>query len=463
MGTTAIAAPGAPRPGHAARGPAMARRALATLLYAAGAIACAATAAPPPPQAAPVAGGVRHVAWARNANIYEVNLRQYTPEGTFRAFEAHLPRLREMGVDILWLMPVQPIGVQERKGTLGSYYSVRDYVAVNPEFGTLAEFRQLVARAHALGMKVILDWVANHTAWDHPWLSQHPQWYQKDADGRIRSYVYDNGTEIEHWTDVVGLDYRQTALWPAMIEAMRYWVRETGIDGFRCDVAARVPIAFWERARRELEAEKPLFMLAEASEPVLHRAAFDMSYDWELAVILRGIAAGRLTARDLAAYHERPQGFPPDAYRMTFTSNHDINSWTGSDRELYGEGFKAFAVLAATWPGMPLVYSGQESGLDRRLAFFEKDAIDWKSYGLADFYAGLLRMKKDNPVLWNGAAGGSMAILASDNDQVLAFERRKGEQALRVTINFSATQQSVAIDGAAAIELAPWEYRIDPR
>lgn len=434
----------------------------ALLLAAMAGLASARPPAPPAPAAQPPASTVRHVPWARSANIYEVNLRQYTPEGTLAAFEAQLPRLRAMGVDILWLMPVQPIGARERKGTLGSYYSIRDYVAVNPEFGTLDDFRRLVARAHALGMKVILDWVANHTAWDHPWMAAHPDWYQKDAQGRVRSYEYDNGKEIEHWTDVVGLDYRHTALWTEMIAAMRFWVRETGIDGFRCDVAARVPVAFWERARRELEADKPLFLLAEASEPILHRAAFDMTYDWELGSLLRDIGSGRAMPAALVAYRERTRdAYPADAYRMTFTSNHDINSWTGSDRELYGESFKAHAVLAATWPGMPLIYGGQEAGLDRRLAFFEKDPIDWKDYPLADFYAGLLRLKHANPALWNGAAGGTLHFLATGNDAVLAYERRKDDNVVRVTINFSAAAQDAAGADGTRIALAPWEYRIE--
>ena len=328
-----------------------------------------------------------HVAWAKNANIYEVNIRQFTPEGTIPAFEKHLPRLKKMGVKILWLMPVQPIGAKNRKGTLGSYYSIRDYTAVNPEFGNMDDFKRLVRTAHGLGMKVILDWVANHTAWDHPWVTQHPDWYKRNAAGEVVSYNFDNGREIEYWTDVVGLDYKQDALWPAMIDAMKFWVRETGIDGFRCDVAMLMPEPFWARARAELDAIKPMFMLAEAAEPGLHTRAFDVSYHWKLQELLVQIAKGKKTADDLRWYYENPDpAFGPDAWRMNFTSNHDINSWHGNDAENYGAGFEAFAVLAATLPGVPLVYGGQEGGLDKRIAFFEKDAIDWKGYKRAPLY-----------------------------------------------------------------------------
>ncbi len=233
-----------------------------------------------------------HSAWTRNASIYEVNIRQFTPEGTIAAFEKHLPRLAKMGVKILWVMPVQPIGVKNRKGTMGSYYSIRDYTAVNPEFGTQADFNHMVKAAHALGMKVILDWVANHTAWDNVWTVSHPDWYKKNARGELTSYEYDNGREIEYWTDVIGLDYRQPALWDAMIGAMKFWVTTSDIDGFRCDVASLVPTPFWVRARAQLDAVKPLFMLAESNDPAIH-AAFDMTYDWKLFDTFADIAQGK--------------------------------------------------------------------------------------------------------------------------------------------------------------------------
>ncbi|CAD5366254.1 Alpha-amylase [Rubrivivax sp. A210] len=408
------------------------------------------------------AGSFDHVDWCRSANIYEVNLRQYTPEGTFAAFEHHLPRLRAMGVHILWLMPIQPIGKKERKGTLGSYYSVADYVSVNPEFGTLADFKRLVAAIHAAGMRVIIDWVANHTAWDHAWVALHPDWYQQNAAGEIGSCEYFNGRETESWTDVLGLDYRQAALWPAMTEALLYWVRECDIDGYRCDVASLVPTPFWEQARDALEAVKPVFMLAEASDPALHRKAFDMTYDWELLdALLASIQGKGAPTLLLQGWLERRQAhYPADALRMSFTSNHDKNSWEGHDVERFGPAFQVCAVLAATLPGMPLIYGGQEAVLDRRLAFFEKDAIAWKGCELAPFYAGLLKLKHEHPALWNGAAGGDTEVLASGSEAVFAFRRRRGDDSVTVLANLSAQAQTARVEGQAKA-LAPWSWHIE--
>lgn len=396
-----------------------------------------------------------HVDWSRHANLYEVNVRQYTPEGTLNAMAKHLPRLQKMGVSILWFMPIQPIGQLKRKGRLGSYYAIRDYTAVNPEFGSMADFRALVQQAHALGMKVILDWVANHTAWDHVWTQQHPEWYLKNDQGEIHSYLYDNGTEIEDWSDVCGLDYKNPSLWPAMTEAMLYWLREADVDGFRCDVAGLVPTPFWEQARAQMEAIKPVFMLAEWADPGLHAKAFDMTYDWSLYEVLKKIAKGQADARDLRQYLDRPDKvYPADAYRMTFTSNHDINSWHGHDGQHYGAAFRAMAVLAATLPGMPLIYSGQESGLNKQLAFFEKDVIDWGNFAYADFYGGLLRLKKTHPALRNGAAGGPVQWLQTGQPGVVRFRRSKDDRSVQVTVNLTGRTQQLEV------ALAPWAYEI---
>jgi glycosidase len=406
-----------------------------------------------------------HVAWSRQASIYEVNLRQFTPEGTFTAFEAHLQRLAQMGVGILWFMPIQAIGVKNRKGGAGSYYSIRDYTAVNPEFGTLDDFRRVVATAHALGMKVILDWVANHTAWDHAWVTRQPDWYKKDAQGEIHAYTYraTPASEPEYWTDVVGLDYRNAALWPAMTDAMLFWLRRADIDGFRCDVASLVPTPFWEQARAALDRVKPVFMLAESDAPELHVKAFDMTYDWDLHDQLRKIAKGQAQAEALRTWWLRRQAkYPPDAYRMNFTGNHDSNSWRGSDTEFYGnlETFKAMAVLAALLPGMPLVYGGQEAFFDKRLQFFERDPIAWKGTPLAPFYAELLTLKKTHPALANGVQGGSLQMQATGNEAVFAFKRVAGQRTLRVSVNLSAQRQDFSLPGAARDALAPWAWKI---
>ena len=400
-----------------------------------------------------------HVEWARNANIYEVNIRQFTPEGTISAFQKHLPRLQKMGVKILWLMPIQPIGVKNPKGTLGSYYSISDYTAVNPKFGTMDDFKTMVRTAHGLGMKVIIDWVANHTAWDHAWVAAHPEWYKTDEDGKIVSVRFGSPPNVEEWTDVVALDYSKTGVSDAMLDAMKYWVREGGIDGFRCDVAMLVPEPFWARARTELDAIKPMFMLAEAAEPGLHKRAFDATYHWKLNELLVDIAKGKRTAKDLRDFYANPdRAFAPDAWRMNFTSNHDINSWHGNDVENFGAGFEAFAVLAATLPGIPLVYGGQEGVLDRRIAFFEKDAIDWKGYPRAALYTRLLTLKTRHRALWNGTAGGAPVFEDSGNPDVVAFTRTKGKDRVRVVVNLSPRSQRLT----RGQTLSPWGWRVTP-
>jgi glycosidase len=418
----------------------------------------AASAAAPLLHAAP-ATGVKHVPWSRQAAIYEVNLRQFTPEGTLRAFEAHLPRLRKLGVGIVWLMPLQPIGVKNRKGTLGSYYAIRDYTAVNPEFGTLDDLKRVVRRAHALGMKVILDWVANHTAWDHAWTTEHPERYKKNAQGEIYPVTFTpESGPVERWDDVVGLDYNDRGLWDAMAQAMLLWLREADLDGFRCDVAGLVPTPFWEHLRPRLDAVKPVFMLAESDKPELHAKAFDMTYDWALYDTLRSIAQGKAGAADLRAWWTKRQDkYPTDAIGMNFTGNHDSNSWAGSDAEFYGSpaAFKAMAVLAATLPGMPLIYGGQESYFEKRLQFFEKDPIVWGDYSLAGFYSRLLALKKRHPALANGP-GGSLQIEDGGNDAVFSFTRRSGGRRLRVTVNMSGESQAIA----GGDSLAAWAWRI---
>ncbi|GIM27443.1 alpha-amlyase [Clostridium polyendosporum] len=404
----------------------------------------------------------KHAEWSKNADIYEVNLRQFTPDGTIKAFEQHLPRLKDMGVDILWLMPIQPIGLKNRKGGLGSNYSVQNYMTVNPEFGTLEDFKHLVKEIHKLGMYVIIDWVANHTSWDNVWVTEHPEWYKKNERGEIHDYIYDNGKELEYWTDVVGLDYKQPTLWDGMIEALTYWVKETDIDGYRCDVAGLVPTAFWERARLELDNIKPVFMLAEWSDPELHNKAFDMTYDWDLYDLMSDIVKGKKTALDIQKYIEQSQvRFPNDAYRMLFTSNHDKNAWEATDTELFGQSFKAFAVLAATLPGMPLIYGGQESVLDKRLAFFEKDIIDWKNFEYSDFYRELLQLKKNNPELWNGQYGGEINVLEQTNQSIFAFTRTKDKNQIIIVINFSDKCQRIEKNSNfEEIVLDPWSFEI---
>ncbi len=292
---------------------------------------------------------LKHVDWSRNANIYEVNIRQYTPEGTFKAFEKHLPRLKKMGVDILWIMPIHPVSELNRKGTLGSYYAVQDYKAVNPEFGNMDDFKRLVEHAHSLGMKVIIDWVANHSGWDNVWTKDHADFYEKDKDGKLVS-PFD-------WTDVISFDYNNPEMRAAMTDALKFWLTETTIDGYRCDVAGMVPTDFWESARREMEVIKPVFMLAEDEDNAdLLRYAFDMNYSWKLHKLMNSIAKGEQNAKEIwGNILWSGTTFPEDAYRMNFTTNHDENSWNGTIGERLGDAKNAMAVLAWTVPGMPFI------------------------------------------------------------------------------------------------------------
>jgi cyclomaltodextrinase / maltogenic alpha-amylase / neopullulanase len=417
-----------------------------------------------------------HPAWSIHANIYEVNVRQYTPEGTFKAFANHLDRLQDMGVDILWFMPVTPIGELNRKGTLGSYYSVIDYTGINPEFGTIEDFKQLVDNIHERGMYVIIDWVANHTAWDHPWTITNPDFYTRNEQGEFVPPVDD-------WSDVIDLNYDNEELWDVMIGEMLYWVRDIGIDGFRCDVADMVPVAFWERARKELEAVNPVFMLAEAESPGLHHHAFDAAYGWSFHHIMNRVAQGENTVAAIDQYFfaDNAGDFPEESYKMYFITNHDENSWAGTEFMRMGDGVEAFAVLTATIPGTLLIYSGQEAAFDRMLEFFEKDVIDWNDYSYHDFYKKLLGLKKRNQALWNGTAGGTMQrINTNHDDKVFAFTREKDNDKVLVILNLTAENVQLNFSGEVpdgtytelfsgngfdiskdtTLDMAPWGYYV---
>jgi cyclomaltodextrinase / maltogenic alpha-amylase / neopullulanase len=402
-----------------------------------------------------------HPEWSKNATIYEVNLRQHTPEGTIAAFLPDLDRLKDLGVDILWLMPIHPIGEVNRKGgenknnyiaepgsgSLGSPYSVKDYVAVNPDYGTHEDLRALVDGAHQRGMRVILDWVANHSAFDCVWTEEHREFYLLDSVGNLQPPL---GTD---WWDVAQLDWdggEDNGLYAAMADAMTFWVTECDVDGFRCDVAEKVPTAFWEKARRQLEAAKPdVFMLAEAEVPEHHNRAFDMSYGWHFHHLTNQVAQGKEPVEVLRAYvKEEAERFPSDAYRMGFVTNHDENSWNGTMEERYGEAGDAMAVLAATLLDMPLIYSGQEAGMTKRLRFFEKDTVMWGNYVKADLYRTLNELHHTHEALWNGDFGGAPEVLSTSVDEsVFAFQKIKGESTVVVVLNFSPELRPVTVKG----------------
>lgn len=372
--------------------------------------------------------------WSINSTIYEVNLRQMTQEGTFKAFqEQHLDRLSALGVEILWFMPIHPIGEKNRKGGLGSYYSVKDYKAVNPEHGNLQDFKTLIDSAHAKGMKVIIDWVANHTAWDNAWVTEHPDWYTKDSLGNMIPPVAD-------WADVVDLNYDNPEMRSEMISSMEFWLREANIDGFRCDVAEWVPLDFWVDARTQLDSVKPIFFLAEADKAELHEA-FHMTYSWGFHHVMNQVAKGEMNVSDIVSYWAgQDTTYKKEDYRMQFITNHDENSWNGTAIERMGENRKAFAVLSFTIPGMPLIYSGQEADMSKRLEFFEKDPIAWNDYPLQDFYKQLVALKSENVALRNGAEGGDLRFIDVDNDRVLAYVRSTDSAEVVTVLNFSDQQ-----------------------
>ncbi|MDB5705937.1 MAG: amyA [Sphingomonas bacterium] len=419
---------------------------------------------------------IQHPAWSRKAILYQLNTRQFTKEGTFKAAEAQLPRLKALGVDIIWMMPVQPIGAKNRKGSLGSPYAVRDYYGVNPEFGALADLKSFIATAHRLGLHVILDWVANHTAWDNALVTQHPDWYERDWKGSFRP------TPWYDWSDIIDLDYAKPALRQYMTAAMKHWVRDVGFDGFRCDVAGMVPVDFWNNARAELDAIKPVFMLAEWEWPDLHARAFDASYAWSWENAMHDIAMGKADTGALFNYYSWADGaWPRAAMRMLFTSNHDKNSWEGTDVERFGPALPNAIALSFVSDGIPLIYNGQEAGNTKRLEFFERDPIVWKQSPNGDLFKRLIAFRKSHAALDNAPWGGAMVrVVNTKPEAVFSFVREKGGDKVLALFNMTGTAQKIGfVDGpfvgsyrdfanGEAVTLAtdstmllpPWSFRL---
>jgi glycosidase len=373
-------------------------------------------------------------------------------------------------------MPVHQIGQKNRKGSLGSPYSVKDYYSVNPEFGNIADLKHFVNKAHELGMRVILDWVANHTAWDNPLTWEHPEWYARDWKGDFRP------TPWWDWQDIIDLDYQQPALRKYMTEALKYWVKEVGIDGYRCDVAGFVPTDFWELARKELDAIKPVFMLAEWENRDLHAQAFDMTYAWSWNDAVHKICQGQADVSSLYVYYSwNEKAFPADGMRMLFVSNHDKNAWEGTEFEQFGDGLETAIVLSVVSEGMPLIYNGQEAGNPKRLAFFEKDSLEWKEHSLGELYKKLFILKKGHTALWNGRWGARMTNVPNNIPaRVLSFVRQNESEKVFAVFNFSAepqivtfkeslcqgsyidyfSNQSVQVDAGFHLNIPAWGYRI---
>ncbi len=419
---------------------------------------------------------VANAEWTRDAVLYQLNTRQFTPEGTFKAAQKQLPRLAAMGVDIIWLMPIHPIGEAHRKGSLGSPYAVRDYRAVNPELGTEAEFRAFVDEAHRLGLKVILDWVANHSAYDNPLTKSHPEWYTRTPEGALTS---PQGTD---WSDVADFDYSQPALRRYMTESLAYWVREFGVDGFRCDVAGYVPTDFWETARAELDKVKPVFMLAEWEQRDLHARAFGATYGWGWKEAMQRLVKSGEGAGPIRGYYAgQVETWPQAAMRMVYTENHDQNSWDGIAAQIYGQAYEAAIALSFTGSGLPLIYNGQEADNDRQLEFFERDPIIWKQGRHADLFARLIALKTETRALHNGRFGAPMVeVPTSQSADVYAFTRgAAGERVFAVfnlsprplTLTFdkarhhgrytdALTGEAASFTGGETLDLPAWGYRI---
>ena len=392
----------------------------------------------------PAAAETRHPAFAYYGTIYELNTRQFTPEGTFRAAEAHLPELKDLGVEIIWFMPIQEIGLEGRKGTLGSYYAIKDYCSFNHEFGTREDFVSFVNRAHELGMKVILDWVANHTAPDSEW-TKREGWHYRDSLGNLM-VQYD-------WTDIAKLNYENEDMRKEMLKAMHFWMDEIGIDGFRCDVAGEVPTDFWEMAMADLRLTHPdMFTLAENNDKAqeLTASAFNMYYGWDLQNTMRKLAKGEISVDDLWSFFEQQDTLiRKEAIRMNFTSNHDENSWNGTEFEWFGEeGAATYAAFTYVIPGMPLIYTGQEYGNHKRLEFFEKDGFERKHAEQFEMYKNLNAMRRDNPALWSPELGAPMTRIANDNPAIFSCARVLEDNVVLGIFNFSAEPQTVTLQTA---------------
>lgn len=420
-----------------------------------------------------------HPEWSYQAVIYEMNVRQLTAEGTLRAAAARLAFLREMGIDAVWLMPIYPIGEVNRKGTLGSYYSVRDYCAVNPEMGNMADFDHFVQTAHALGLKVVLDWVANHTSRDARWLAERPaSWYERDANG-------DPAVPWD-WADTAKLNYANRSVWDAEAEAMEFWVREHAVDGFRCDMAMLVPVEFWGVTADRLRRVKPdLFLLAEAEERNLFdQGGFDACYAWEMHHLMNDVARQRVRVTALRDYiYADRERFPEWGMRLVFTSNHDENTWSGSEFTRMGDAREAMAVFTFVVPrGLPLVYTGQEVGYDHSFAFFDRDPMPTcGANAFTAFYRRLADLRHANPALAAGGRGGEMIELRNNaEDCLMTFVREAGGNRVVAIMNLSPyaihadyytgiyaglytdamTGTNFELRGHVEEDMAPWSYRI---
>ena len=374
--------------------------------------------------------------WVRDAVVYELYPRAFSPEGTFNGITARLDELKDLGIDVLWLMPVHPIGEKLRKGTRGSPYAVRDYYAINPDYGTAADLKRLVTAAHGKGLKVILDVVINHSAWDNVLIASHPEFYKHDAAGNIVP-------PVKELSDVAGFNYASPALRAYMIAMLKHWLAEFDLDGFRCDVAMMVPVDFWEQARAELEKVKPsLMLLAEASEPNLLVKAFDLDYSWPLHGTLNNVLQRGAPASDFRrAWEESLRTFPQGALHLRISDNHDEARAVAR----FGvRGALAASVLMFALDGVPLLYNGMEVGDATESgdpALFEKLPVFWKPkerLPLRDIYRDLIKLRKQ----YAPFRSERLIWLRNANDaDLVTFMRLDEKDEFVVVINFSNRPQ----------------------
>ena len=400
--------------------------------------------------------------WAKNAVIYQVNVRQFTTEGTFNAFAEHIDRIAELGVDMVWFMPIYPLCETNKKAhpeaeteNLGSHYAVYDFFSVNPRYGTPEDFRSLVKKLHDLNIKVILDFVPNHTGWDSRWMLRHPEWFKKDAAGNILSPVKEENGESWGWDDVAQLDYDNKRMRENVIQAHEFWMREFDVDGFREDVAGEVPTSFWNELRLRLEKIRPVYMLSEdETKGDQHfKVCFNTNYGWETSIVLKKIVKGELPASALNDWTEKvKEQFGTRGWQLNYTQNHDENTWNGTEKELFGEGADCYSALTFCIEGMGMIYSGQEVSLDKRLWFFNKDEIDWTGASRRDFFKTLIDLKHGNKALWNGQDGGVLRKIETDaDDKVYAFIREKDGDTFVGIFNLSDQKVPVILRGSDAI------------
>ena len=400
--------------------------------------------------------------WVKNAVIYQVNVRQFTPEGTFNAFAEHLDRIADLGVDMIWLMPIYPLCDTNKKNheeadteNLGSHYAVYDFFSVNPRYGTPEDFRNLVKKIHDLGIKVILDFVPNHTGWDSRWMLRHPEWFKQDAKGNILSPVKEENGEPWGWDDVAQLDYSNKRMRENVIQAHEFWMREFDVDGFREDVAGEVPTSFWNELRPRLEKIRPVFMLSEdETKGSDHfKVCFNANYAWETSIVMKKIVKGEKPASALFEWTEEVKArFGTRGWQLNYTQNHDENTWNGTEKEIFGEGGDCYTALAFTIEGMGMIYNGQEMNLDKRLWFFNKDEIDWTGTSRVAYFKTLIDLKHRNKALWNGQDGGALHKLVTNaDDEVYAFSRQKEGNQFVGIFNLSDKKVNCILRGGEAV------------